>query len=458
MNEREIELVDYLRVLWRQKWIIVVTFVTAVIAAWLAAQAIRPTYRAEASLLLLPSLASELGAESAGSVLLPNAYKAFATSTEVVRSIARAVGIPEETSLDALKRQLHVSLDPLIIAEDRFAKVEDQVVLTFSATWSTPQRAADIVSAWISAFEEGFGAVFLERAARSAGYFQQNLDQAEIELKEVVEERTQLLSDSPLDLLRREVTALLESYSNDVIRLHEARMELEISRARLAALEVELSIRKPSQALQRSLDPDTLLAALAAGLSPREYQDLLEVRSEEEALNEAYFLLDESVARDRALIAALESEISFIESSIAAFQSELTLKQQRVLETEAVLEELDSQVRTLQDARAKMATNLLEAKIALAETLAPIRILDEPLAPSSPISPKMTAKIATAGFLGLLVGMLLAFFVDYLGKARERESISISPVKRDVSEEPRDHQSGGKTEANRDDRGKDAPP
>ena len=187
MDRREAEFIDYLRVIWRQKWIIIATFATAVIAAWLAAQAIGPTYQTEASLLLLPSLASEIDAESAGSVLLPNAYKAFATSTEIVRSIVRDAKLGEETSLDALQRRLSVTLDPLIVTGDRYARVEDQVVLTFSVTWSDPHQAADIVSAWIEAFREGFGEVFLERAARSAEYFQHNLTQAETELTEVVD-------------------------------------------------------------------------------------------------------------------------------------------------------------------------------------------------------------------------------------------------------------------------------
>lgn len=34
MHEHEAELIDYLRVLWRQKWVILITVAAAVAAAW----------------------------------------------------------------------------------------------------------------------------------------------------------------------------------------------------------------------------------------------------------------------------------------------------------------------------------------------------------------------------------------------------------------------------------------
>jgi len=54
MDESTVELIDYLRVPWRQKWVIIVTFVAAIVAARSVGQAVSPTYQVETSLLLLP--------------------------------------------------------------------------------------------------------------------------------------------------------------------------------------------------------------------------------------------------------------------------------------------------------------------------------------------------------------------------------------------------------------------
>ncbi|GAG15995.1 unnamed protein product, partial [marine sediment metagenome] len=51
MEEKQVELIDYLRVLWRQKWVIAVIFVAAAVAAWGVSRVIPPTYETQTSLL-----------------------------------------------------------------------------------------------------------------------------------------------------------------------------------------------------------------------------------------------------------------------------------------------------------------------------------------------------------------------------------------------------------------------
>jgi capsular polysaccharide biosynthesis protein len=368
MEDHETELIDYLRVLWRQKWVIAATLITAVVVAWAALRAISPTYQSEASLVLLPSLASELGAETSASALQPEVYDRFAKSTQIVDAIIRMTELPASTPVADLRDRLTVSLDPLLYTADRYASVGDQVLLTFSATAPDPQQAVSIVSVWIAAFESEFREVFLDRTARSLEYFQDNLNQTEAELDGVIEQRIALLSENPLDIMRQEVAVLLNRYSSDVARLHAARNELEILRSRLVALEVELSQRQSSLVLLRTLDPEALVTALASNLSSRDYQILAETQMEEEVLNTTFFALDEMIATKRANVAALESELTYLEGSVASVQSELAVKQPEVLMTEAAVEELDAQVALLRAARTKLAANVQDARIALAET------------------------------------------------------------------------------------------
>lgn len=439
-SEQEVELIDYLRVLWRQKWVIAVTFIVAVVAAWGASRAIGPTYQSEASLLLLPPLASELGAESAGSILQPDAYETFARSTEILRSIVVQAELADSISLVQLRNRLSVSLDPLIISEDRYARIGDQVVLTLACAWPDPQEAAAIVDAWIHAFEEGFAKVFLDRTTLSANYLQENLDQAEVRLAGVIEQRTNLLSDTPLDVMREEVAALLEGYSSDVARLLQIRRQLEASRSSLIALETELSMREPSHVLRKSLDPEALLAAVVSGLSARDYQALVATEAEEQVINETYFSLDESVARERVQIATLEAELAYTEESVSAAYEELALKQREILLAEAELEELDAQVELLRSSRSQLAASLLNAQIALAETLSPVRVIDEPFVPQQSIAPKKATNIAVAGFLGLILGTLFAFLVDYLARVREEEGAARESTKEAGPSDPLRHE------------------
>jgi len=423
MDERnqDVELIDYLRVLWRQKWVIVITFVAAVAAAWGASRNITPTYRSDASMLLLPTYASELEAESPGSRLEPNAYKMLATSTDVLRAIVEGVGLPESTGIGELRNRLNVSLDSLLITEDRSASVSDQVVLNFSVTWHDRQAAVDIATVWLAAVERTFGEVFLERTSHSSGYLQQNLDQTVAELLSVIEERAGLLAEFPLDAMRSDVDALLRRYAEDVSRLYSVPNELEVSRAHLAGLETEIAKREPTHALQRTLAPDSLVMGLAAGLSTRDYEALLGLEAQEEAVNETYVSLDTTIATERAQVGALEAEQALLQESVGAVRNELVAKQAAVLEVETALEQFDTRIAALRASRTKLAAKLLDAKLAQADEVVPVRVINEPLAPARLIAPNKTTNIAIAGFASLFLGTLFAFFVDYLARVRERE-------------------------------------
>ena len=97
------------------------------------------------------------------------------------------------------------------------------------------------------------------------------------------------------------------------------------------------------------------------------------------------------------------------------------------------------------------------AKIALVDTFAPIRVIDEPLVPRHPIAPNNTRNISVAGFLGLLSGTLLAFLVDYLGRAyAEQEKSRTALVLR--SNQPGGDHADSQPEADREEDRNQLPP
>jgi len=62
-----------------------------------------------------------------------------------------------------------------------------------------------------------------------------------------------------------------------------------------------------------------------------------------------------------------------------------------------------------------------------------------------PISPRLTTNMAIAGFLGLMMGTLLAFFVDYLQRVRESEELEKRETP-EALEEPSNEQSNHETQ------------
>jgi len=419
MDDREVELIDYLRALWRQKWVILVTVAAAVAAAWGASRAITPTYRTETSLLLLPPLSSQLDAEAVGSRLAPEAYEELAVSTSLLQIVMEKAGLPESESIEGLKDRFSVSVKRL--------SSEGELLLSATVRGSDPDRLPDIAKAWTAAFADTYGELFQDRNARSYDYISENYAETEAELDALIEERTAYLDDHPLVVLKADAEALETTLTSNSTEILNAKQELETAKTYLAAREGSRASQLPTYVLTSDVDPTTLAGALAYGLSASEYEALAEAR------------------------------IKDLEQTTVAITEELAAKQREINAAEATLAELDRKIGLLEQASASLAAKLQDAKIALAETPEPIRVIDEPLVPRSPIAPRKTTNIAVAGFLGLMVGTLLAFFVDYLARVHEQEG-TLQPAEGRGSEQLGSEQADEVAETGSTEDRKNSPP
>ena len=448
MDGRDVELIDYLRVLWRQKWVIIATLIAAIVAAWGASRAIAPTYQTETSLLLLPSLSSQLGAETAGSRLAPEAYSELVVSTSLLQLVQERVGLTED--IEELKKRFSVTVKRL--SSDSGGA---QFLLNATIKGTDRERLPETAAVWAAAFAEKFGELFQDRTARSYTYVSDNYDETEIELAELVEQRTALLTEHPISILQAELDALLAEGKENHRLLAAARLNYGTAIVQVAGLEEELSMQTLVYRLSRNVRPDSLVAALGAGLSTREIEVLSDLWVEDEQLNGTYINLDTTLATQRVAAKQFEEEILLREERAGGLRSELEAKQRELTEAQATLDELDRRIGILESALVKLATSLQDARLALAETPEPIRVIDEPLVPRYPIAPRKAMNIAIAGFLGLMIGTLLAFFVDYLARVREQEiatrlaaeaQLSGQPSAEHPNEDPERHRGGDSEE------------
>ncbi|MCK4246108.1 hypothetical protein KAX14_02615, partial [Candidatus Bipolaricaulota bacterium] len=104
-------------------------------------------------------------------------------------------------------------------------------------------------------------------------------------------------------------------------------------------------------------------------------------------------------------------------------QTALQTKRVYLIEVQTELERFAREISISKGFYSSLASRLQEAKIALAETAAAIRVIESPVMPTSPIGPNKKMNVAVAGVLGLFVGVLLAFFVHWLFYAEKKEQI-----------------------------------
>ena len=453
MEERSdgdtVELIHYLRVLWRQKWIIGLTFLTAVVTVWFLSDIPDPQYRISSSLLLLPPLAAELNVDTSTAVWSPEAYKRLALSTTVLQSVVDQLPLsPDDSaqSVSELREKLSIDVDAVGSMYDPRAR---QVLLTLTMTCSNSEQICHALDAWAQALEETFGSLFQDGTARSYEYVSQNAADTKADLEAMLEQQKKLLVETPIDSLRS-YHSLLQSQLNSIrTRLADAQKALSKTRSLVAALEHELSLQPKMHVLTRSISPDSLVGVIS-DFSAREIETLASIQVQSEQLNSTYIALDSRIATNRVEIHALEEEIRYLEQSEQETSLLLEETNHVLVETEAQLHELEREIALLESAYVKLMGQLQNARIALAETPNPIQVIDEPIIPEHAIGPRKLSNIAIAGFLGLMLGTLLAFFLDYLQRVREREKALQLESKQnlkvlssqDADEQPQDNGNG----------------
>ncbi len=384
------ELIDLVRLLWRQKWIIAATVVAAVITAWLVSAVPEPTYRAAADLLLMPSLASELNAEDLGAGLPSEIYERMATSTSVLQEVRDSL---DESTSWTLERMRSGFLAVATSWEEEKGTAAQVILLEFVITGPAPQANLERMSqAWIDAFRSVYESVFEDRASRSYDYILENLQLTESEIARVTSERMRLLEDHPRGVLEAQLGSL------------SVRMERALSELQSVDLEFQSlssyggsSVWPPSGEFRSDVvvlsevSPYTLTGAVILGLTNDEFSTLLAARR-----------------------GVLESEITKLEEDLAFLQYEIDT-------VDAALSSLDQELTLLQETSGFLSSELQDTKLALAETQDPIRVINAPMVSRTPSVPKKRTNMAIAGILGLLFGTLLASFIDYLRRVRIRE-------------------------------------
>jgi len=432
MDDYEVDLRDYFHVLWKQKWIVIVTFLVAVATALGISYASPRIYQTETSLLILPPLATEVGGEVTGTVFSPETYKRLALSGDLFQEIIDDV-YPDGggTSVSTLRGRMKVEVEQSTAKDfpGRFP-----LYLRVTLTGTDPEGLPLLAETWARHFIERNTQLFLSRTAQSYDYVKENFDEVEQSLLSKEEERKLCQQADPELVIQAEVTALQRVYESYLPELANKRQQLANAETRLSALKDALAQEPEYFTLERGLSSEALWNFLSAEISQEELASLPALNVQEQVLNSTYVSIRWDIAAADAEVQGLRGEVAYLESSVAETRKAFEEKQVQLVEVKAKLDRLN---RGIQDAYTSLATKLQEARIARVEAPDPIRIVESPIVPSHSIAPNKKMNVAVAGVLGLFGGILLAFFAHYLqsGDTEEQARKSSQPLDGEESDE-----------------------
>lgn len=420
MEEYEVDLRDYIRVIWRGKWIILIVFAMAVGTAFGLSLRLPRQYATQTMLLITPRVAEVIveGQPPIVGTLSPEIYRHLATASDLLSEIIAALDLRNNPE------SLGAMMTPRVETGDAQAGFRSPL-LTMTVRGSEPQELRAIANKWAELFIERNSRLLATATAQSYDFISQMFAETDRRLREKERERKEHQQQNPVETLQSEIAVLTSGYESFLTELHSKRLALVTTSAELQKIEQALIDEPRFLELQRSISNEALWNLLGTGISPRELHALPDLTVTDQQLNSIYLSLRGQWNRTRIAAGSLQSAVVYLEGKTTEFREQLDERTGKLAAVQLTLAQIDRDIRTLESTFTTLAGRLQETRIAAEEEATSIRIVESAIAPEVPIGPNKMMNITVAGVLGLFAGVLIAFFKHYMsGKTEEPKKLA----------------------------------
>lgn len=432
--EPEFHLRDYWFIVLKRRWLVTAVTICALLLAGIHALRQKPLYRSTAVLQIDRGRLNLVQ-----DVMVKDAWAGYVefypTQERVMRSRTLATRVVDNLQLwehplfraagesepsPERRRAIASSVQGML----RVGQVQNTQLMEVSYITPDPELSADLANALVRQYI-AFGSETVSGVARDTSSF---ISEQIEKLQREIQQKEKLLQDYS----RREDIVLVGKKESIVVR------QLEDLNQQLATAKVErLTAEARYQSLRRA-DPASLekahndptirnlqnerasLQKQQAELSAKFKPDWPELKRAREALEDVERRLTDElgvVARDVVSAAKVEYESAVERERL--LQRALDQQKRDVLDLnkatadyDRISVELDNQRAMLQQLLRRHSETGLSAEIGERQPVN-VRVVEQALPPGAPTGPRLSRMLATGGVIGLLLGLALAFFLNY---------------------------------------------
>lgn len=422
--EDELTLMDVLKVLARQwKLIVAVTLIPTIVVAGVLLVVVKPTYTSTAVVMVSDSkvsvvvqnpdqLANPLASMPTASVVAyQNLAKDPALSQEAIDKAGLA-GEPYNMTVGKLGDAIKIS------------SVKDSNLIQIDVTLPDKDKAALVANA----LAEGLVARGESISRTSLPAAQQGLkntyDSAKSALQAIEQQLAAMYSK------RDSVTELTNVRDTILGQLNSYRAQVQTLATEIRALQLDLVAKKSALAsthqyltTTKSITEDQTLLDVAKATSGQSVLDLARLNMTSQQINPVW----QSLTSD---VTSLTTDIAYKTNLKALYEKTIPELESRVLDLNTRIDAENKAITDLQRHK-----NLLAAEFDLASTnyvsslklegnpLPPVRVVQQAIPADEQDAGGRVTKVAITLVAALLLGILLAFLVDYVQSARAAEAM-----------------------------------
>lgn len=375
----EVSLLDYWRVIWKRRWMIGSICGSAVLAALAVSLQMPKIY--ESTVTLLPSLDSKegsgLGALLAGSgagglgISLPSAP---ATSTDIFVSILKSRIMADEVIKQFNLMDLYEAkfMQDARLALERTTKivVTKEKIINITVEAKSPQMAADIANFYFSNLDRLNRTLNVSKIGQNRAFIERRLGETHVNLVKTEEALKYFQTQNKTIAVEAQSKAMIEAAA--------------MIQAQIMAQEVQL------QVMSGYLSPDN--------------PELSRVGSSVEELKKQLYLL-ETGRGGKGMLPGDRLHPAMITVPGLALDYGRLFRDLKVQETLYTL----------------LTSQLEQARLTEARDTPTVQVLDLAIPAERKSRPSIRLNMMISGVLSLLVGIFLAFFLEYLGRVRGQQ-------------------------------------
>jgi polysaccharide chain length determinant protein (PEP-CTERM system associated) len=423
----ELELKDYIKIIWKRRWVIASIFIVAVVAAWFISGAITPVYRASTKILIKTAGAGQIDLFDQLGGTVRNQVQNY---IEILKSRSLAKSMGESMGLDVTDKesrfaalQKGISIQPI--------QGSDAINVDVEST--DPLEAATAANALVEAFKKRtqYENQSDVRAARE--FIEKQLLTVQGQLGEAEDSVQDYQSEAGVVQPTQEATAII----NRLTQLETARAEAEV-----AIFEAQLSEREQTVISSQTLSENPVVAQYRKALADLQIQRAQALEKyaphhpvvaaidgqiadiEKRLADEIERVISTETVTLNPVRQALIQQALQVESEVIAAQARRDGLDRIIGEAEQQISRLPSQEvqltrlmrnrSVLENIYVMLMEKLEEFRITEEMTTADVQVIDPAEIPDSPIKPRRMMNTAVAGMLALFVGCGLAFLIEYM--------------------------------------------
>ncbi len=415
MEHDTIELADYIRFVWKRRWLIAGITILFVVGAAIFTLTQPKLYRAQVMFMVE---ASRVTPEKDDSMVRLN-QQLFNIYT---RTYERA--IKNKSLLHQVVERFRLDEPPYTMDMEDLEQVvsvkavKNSKLVEMTVDFPDSRLAADIANFMADRAVEFNRSMALSDDREEKEFIKKELDGARAEMEEAEKRLVGFEKKAQLPVLRKKIEVLLGRKGE----VEEALMEVGVSIAEkeeyLKKIQKELASREPTLTLSRRLAEDPAYQQTLAQLSGSDVEKIFNLNMEVEVIDGTYKHLEKQMVDTASLLSSLYARKKALKTELERNATILNKLLAELTDRETELERLKLTHDMAVDTYRKLKSRFNEIAVQSASVTTDLRILSPAIPPQRPFKPDIWFNIVVAGGMGFVLSLLVAFMVEYLNNVK----------------------------------------